>query len=95
VDLLAAYSNRPELLRPLADVLRQAERAEADQEAAYKEQSEPAGTPSRRHRLAPNEIESLVQLFLDGMTQSALADKYGLSLSGVKWVLRRHRVQRG
>jgi hypothetical protein len=38
VDLEAAYSNRPELSRPLLDVLRRVERARDEPEAAYKEE---------------------------------------------------------
>jgi hypothetical protein len=87
VDLLASYSNRPELLRPLADVLRRVEMAGAETDAAYKEERRPQ-TSTRRRRLAADEIETLIELFLAGTRQTDLAAKFGLSLSGVKWVLR-------
>jgi DNA invertase Pin-like site-specific DNA recombinase len=95
VDLLAAYSNRPELLRPLAEVLRRVERAGAEPGAAYKEERPLTQTPGRRRRLAPDEIESLVELYLAGTRQTDLAAKFGISLSGVKWVLRQRSVRRG
>ena len=94
VDLLASYSNRPELLRPLADVLRRVERAGAEPDAAYREDKERHRTPSRRRRLEPHEIESLIELFLAGTRQTDLAAKFGISLSGVKWVLRQRGVRR-
>jgi DNA invertase Pin-like site-specific DNA recombinase len=93
VDLVAAYSNRPELLRPLANVLRRVEQARAVPEAAYKEEQGRTRT-SRRRPLAPDEVESMIELFLNGTRQTDLAAKFGLSLSGVKWVLRQRRVHR-
>jgi hypothetical protein len=94
VDLVSAYSNRPELLRPLRDVLRRIERARAEPQAAYKRETG-TPTPSRRRRLAPHDIESLIDLFLAGTRQTDLAAKFGISVSGVKWVLRQRSVRRG
>jgi hypothetical protein len=95
VDLLASYSNRPELLRPLADVLRRVDLAAAEPEAAHREEKGLTRRPDRRRRLAPDEIESLIRLFLAGTRQTDLAAKFGLSLSGVNWVLRQHNARRG
>jgi hypothetical protein len=36
--------------------------------------------------IAPDEVESLIELFLAGTRQTELAAKFGISLSGVKWV---------
>jgi DNA invertase Pin-like site-specific DNA recombinase len=91
---VAAYSNRPELLRPLTDVLRRVNLARAEPEAAYKEEKGRTRRPSRRRRLAPDEIESLIELFLAGTRQTDLAAKFGLSVSGVKWLLRKRQVHR-
>ena len=91
---MARYSNRPELLRPLAEVLRRMDVSGAEPEASYKEEKWLTPTPSRRRRLAADEIETLIELFLAGTRQTDLADKFGLSLSGVKWVLRQHGVRR-
>jgi hypothetical protein len=95
VDLLARYSNRPELLRPLAEVLRRVDLAGAEPEAIYKKEGRPQASSRRRRRLAPDEIETLIELFLAGTRQTDLAAKFGISVSGVKWVLRKRSVQRG
>jgi hypothetical protein len=91
VELLAAYSNRPELLRPVADLLRRVERHEPEQEEEVKSRTR---TWSTRDRLAPGDIDALIELFLDGTPKTQLAVKFAISLSSVKRLLRQHRVRR-
>jgi DNA invertase Pin-like site-specific DNA recombinase len=94
VEVLARYYNRPELLRPLVEVLRRVDQAGSGAEAAYRGDKGRARRLSRRRRLTSDEIESLVELLLAGTRQTDLAAKFGISLSGVKWVLRQHGVRR-
>jgi DNA-directed RNA polymerase specialized sigma24 family protein len=91
VELLAAYSNRPELLRPLADVLRRVEPHEHERDGEVKSR---ARTWSTSDRLAPAGIDTLIELFLDGTPKTQLAAKFGISLSSVKRLLRQRRVRR-
>jgi FixJ family two-component response regulator len=88
VELLARYSNRPELLRPLADVLRRSEAYVPVQDEQVKSRRR---TWSVRERLAPQDVHDLVDLFMAGTPKTQLAAKFGISLSTVKRLLRKIR----
>jgi uncharacterized protein (DUF433 family) len=47
-----------------------------------------------RERLSETEVAELVSQFVAGITRQALVERYGLSLSSVKRLLRRHGAYR-
>jgi len=47
-----------------------------------------------RDRLSETDVAELVSQFVAGMTRQALVEQYGISLSSVKRVLRRHGARR-
>lgn len=90
VELLRRYSNHPELLGPMLDVLRRiAEEDRAD---------EPDGVASRAlgplrssNRLSEADVCEIAERFSAGEPKHKLAAEYGMSLSTLKRLLRRHR----
>jgi hypothetical protein len=49
---------------------------------------------SERHRLSEADVAELVGQFAAGVTRTALVEKYGISLSSVKRLLRGHGAHR-
>jgi len=90
VELLRRYSNRPELLDRLLDVLRRI--GEGGQE------DEPGGVVSPERclvrpsdRLSDAHVREIVTRFSAGVAKHKLAAEYGMSLSTMKRLLRRRR----
>jgi hypothetical protein len=88
VEVLRRYSNRPDLLGPLLEVLR---RIEAGDRA-----DEPGGVASREggslrpsDRLSEADVHEIVERFRAGAPKHKLAAEYGMSLSTMKRLLRR------
>ncbi|MEV5413506.1 helix-turn-helix domain-containing protein [Thermopolyspora sp. NPDC052614] len=94
VDLLSAYSNRHDQIEGMEDVLC---RIAANDQSGLPGQL-PPGQPSRSRsvadRLSPADIESLVTRYRSGVKLKRLADDYGISISTVKRVLRKHGARR-
>ena len=86
VDLLVRYSNHDDALRRVAGVLR---RAEQD------DQADEAGLPSAGPRprglatLGDDDVRQLVRSFRAGTAKRVLAERYDISESSVKRLLRR------
>ena len=87
MEVLRRYSNRPDLLGPMIDVLRRIE--DGDQEG------EPGGVVSRERpgrpsdRLSEADVREIVDRFRAGVPKHKLAAEYGMSLSTMKRLLRR------
>jgi len=84
------YSNRPDLLGPLLEVLR---RIEAGDRA-----DEPGGVVSREggslrpsDRLSEADVREIAERFRAGVPKHRLAAEYGMSLSTMKRLLRKYR----
>jgi hypothetical protein len=93
VEVMSRYSNRPDLLGPLLDLLRRI--AEGDRE------DEPGGVESREggslrpsDRLSEADVCEIMARFGAGTAKHKLAAEYGISLSTVKRLLRRYRSSR-
>lgn len=95
VDLVRRYSNRVDLQERLAEA----------QSRALHGQQEPdrhaAATASRvsrtwrvRDRLMDGDIEQIIAEFLAGTPKRVLAERYAVSFSTVKNILRQHGVRR-
>ena len=100
VGLLRHYSNRPDLCDDLARSTSQL-RTALDREAAM----EPVRTSVRSAHLKPQawrltdrlsgqDIEALVQAFVEGTPKWKLAERYGISLGSVKNLLRERGIRR-
>jgi len=87
-EALRRYSNRPDLLGPMIDVLRRI--------VVGDQVDEPGGAESREgcslrlsDRLSEADVVKMVGRFRAGMAKHKLAAEYGMSLSSVKRLLRR------
>ena len=93
VELLSRYSNRDDLLKPLVSVL---DRINTQPEPAEEQDQLPSAdgpTPATwrvNDRVTPVDAKALVDSFLAGDIIRVLADRYGISPSSVKRILRKH-----
>lgn len=91
VELLRRYSNRQDLLEPLVDVLRRIRENDQTDEPGLDGPYRTAEPPkSFAEQLTTEGIENLVAAYRAGMTGAELATKYGVSLSTVRRLLRKH-----
>lgn len=96
VDLLTAYSKRPDLavdLQKLGDQLVAAAREPTRRQSV--QSTGRLGGPERlEDRLSPADIEHLVSAFLSGTPKWKLAEQYSMTMSGIKDLLRRQGVRK-
>jgi DNA invertase Pin-like site-specific DNA recombinase len=92
VDLMGAYSNRQDLADSLVSTMQQLRQAQAQGG-----ESVPSMRSTRSHRqwrvgdrLGEAEIEELIGAFTAGMSKRKLAERYGISESSVKRLIRQH-----
>ncbi|MCA1607116.1 MAG: hypothetical protein LC775_16975 [Acidobacteria bacterium] len=93
VDLVAAYSNRPDVLGDLEYTLAalakaQAATGEAEHVSVRSERSMRAWRVS--HRLTEEDVQLLIKEYHAGALRQELADTYKISLSSVGRLLRKH-----
>jgi len=94
VEVLRRYSNRPDLLGPLLEVLRRIEDGDKEDEPGGVESREPCSVrPS--DRLSEANMREIVYRFRAGAPKHKLAAEYDMSLSTMKRLLRSHRSSRG
>jgi hypothetical protein len=91
VDLRGRFSN-PEVLAVVVQVAQLADGIKVEDD----QHERPALAPQRQRwrlvdRLSEQTIQDLLRDRWTGTTHRALAERYGVSLSSVKRVLRRHR----
>jgi hypothetical protein len=89
VEVLRRYSNRPDLLDPLRDVLQRIEAGDQQDEPGVCSTGHGGGLRPVRERLSEVELRELVANREAGKPLNALVTQYGISLSSVKRVLRR------
>ena len=95
VELIAHYSNTPDLLSDLRRTL-QAVTETTDQEDDPDLPSHPTDRPWRvRDRLSEEDIQTLIKEFQTGTPKHVLAAQYSISLSAVKRLLHQHDIRRG
>ncbi|HJP68130.1 MAG TPA: hypothetical protein VJ846_04435, partial [Sphingomicrobium sp.] len=96
VDLITAYSKRPDLADALVRAVQQIERAQdrgnfADRSVRSTARS---GQPRRVvDRLSAAEIRLLIDAFERGTPKWKLAEQYAISESSIKRLLRKHRAE--
>jgi hypothetical protein len=98
VDLVGSYSNRPDLLKQLAnasEALGQARALEAvgiPERVSVRSAAPPDTAWRVTDRMDDEAIAELVRSFQeDGTPKRLLAERYGISESSVKRILRKHR----
>jgi hypothetical protein len=93
VDLIRAYSNRRDLADALVSTVQQLRQAQTQSNGtAYSVRSTPLSTRQWRvgDRMSEAEIEQLVAAFTAGTSKRKLAERYGISESSVKRLVRQH-----
>lgn len=97
VELLRRYSNRDDLLKPLVSI---PERIHEEPSVVTEEaQLTSADGPAPRawqisRRLSSTDIKTFVTSYLAGSTVRDLTERYGISTSSVKRLLRKHGVRK-
>jgi transcriptional regulator of aromatic amino acid metabolism len=95
VELLRRYSNRPDLVGPLVDVLRRiTEPAEDGHETVTTIEGRTACPDYVRQILSEHDITELIAAYRSGATANTLAERYGVHTSTIKKKLRKHGVRR-
>jgi hypothetical protein len=100
VDLTTRYSNHPDELGQLRDLLKriasgdQAGSPGLDGEVDRAPATQPRSPRKLADRLPADAVPTMISQFLDGTTVQALATRYGISRSSVKNILRRHGARR-
>jgi site-specific DNA recombinase len=98
VDLLIAYSKRPDLLVDLRKVAEQLDQLAREGAAGERQSVRSVGKLGHVHgvraRLAKADIQEIILSFAEGTPRYQLAEKYGISLSSVGRLLRQERERR-
>jgi DNA invertase Pin-like site-specific DNA recombinase len=96
VELVRRYSNRADLQERLAQARSKSRQpGEQQHEASEVTWGRTPGVRQRvRDRLTDADIELLIADFLAGTSKRVLADRYEISFSTVKRILRKHGVRR-
>lgn len=95
MELLRHYANQPDLreeLQRVAVIL-----AEGGQDDGVGTENTPAAMRSPhllRDRLYPDDLQAMIDLYKSSTPAKQVAEKYGVSLSSIKRLLRRHGVRR-
>lgn len=97
MELLHRYSNRDDLLKPLASVLNRV----SDEPSATEDEGQlvSADGPAPRpwlvsECLSPMDVKTLVASYLAGSSSRALAEQYGIGQTSVKRLLREHGARK-
>lgn len=91
MEVLTAYSHTPERLHDLQKAVEVICRQRPDE--AHAERNEDASRPrqwSMSDRLSPDEVQTIIDLYRAGSIAKDVAAKFGISLSSVRRLLRKH-----
>jgi transposase-like protein len=90
VEVLRRYSDRPELVKPIQDVLRKIGGRDQTDVPGVQSTNDALG-PSRK-RLSPDEREAVVmEKSRAGVASRVLAEQYGVTASCIRTILMRER----
>jgi hypothetical protein len=92
VEVLRRYSNRPDLLGPLIEVLRRIIQDGDNEDEPGGVKSREGGSLRASERLSAADVCNIVDRFRAGVPKHRLATENGVSLSTMKRLLRRHRA---
>jgi hypothetical protein len=91
VEVLRRYSNRPDLLGPMLDVLKRGAEGDRTDEPGVRSTGNRIGSAPIRDRLSESDVCMIIKRFRAGAAKHKLAVEYGMSLSTMKRLLREHR----
>ena len=93
---MGSYLNRPDLADSLVSAVRQLQQAQQGGEVAHSVRSAPLATRPWRvdARLSEADAEQFVAAFDAGTSKRKLAERYGISVSSVKRLIRQHRASK-
>jgi hypothetical protein len=96
VELCRRYSNRPDLLDPLVSVLKKIKNGvlRDDEPDLASVCGNEAGVWRITDRLSPSDIGTLIESYLAGSTARLLAERYSVSMTTVKRLLRDNGVRK-
>ena len=98
VHLLGRYLNQPEWLHDLRTAWSAVSNTKDQETAPGLDGLTGSGQVPRRHaivdRLSPADIETLIGLYVAGTTIRSLAEKYSISDTGIKMLLRKRGIRR-
>jgi hypothetical protein len=95
VGVIRRYSNRPDLLEQLRKVVSILSDGSQGDSVGAKVTTECMIRSRRlRDRFSSNDLQVMIDLYRSGITARQVAEKFRVSLSSVKRVLRQHGVHR-
>ena len=95
MELIAHYSNTPQLLSDLRRTVEAVTSIMVEEDEPDLSTTAPGGSDWRvKDRLSAADIDELVGSFKDGTTIPELVARYGISRSSVKTLLRQRQVRR-
>jgi len=98
VDLLTEYSNRPQILADLLSCMERLQRCEQGKVAAtrpsVRNDRPPRATWRVKDRLTAEDVETIITSYKVGVALNELAERYEISRSSVKTLLRTQGVKR-
>lgn len=95
MELLHRYSNRHDLVEPLVDVVRRIRENDQSEEPGLSEPHRVVSGPHKlTERLAVDDPQEIAELYRNGTTARELAEKFSISRSSIKRILRKYGVRR-
>jgi helix-turn-helix resolvase-like protein len=95
VGVAGHYSNRPDLLEQLRKVAAIVSDGGQDNDASAGAAPQSVVRSRRlRDRFSPDDLQTMIDLYRSGITATAVAEKFGVSLRSVKRLLRQYGVRR-
>lgn len=95
MDLVLRYANQTDLAAPVADVMR---RIGAREDEPYGSlpiaTHEPRQAPAQTHRLTDADTNAIFACYRDGIGPRELASRFGITERAIKYLLKKHGVQR-
>ncbi len=91
MEVIRRYSNRPDLLGPMIDVLGRIDAGDRTDEPGVCSTGRGGGSSRPSDRLSEADVREIIGQFRAGVPKHRLAAEYGMSLSTLKRLLRRHR----
>jgi len=91
VEVLRRYSNQKDLHEQLLAVLRRIEARDQEDEPGVRSTGRGGGLAPVQERLSDADVHEIITRFRAGTAKHRLAAEYGMSLSTMKRLLRRHR----
>lgn len=93
MDVLLAYSNRPDRLAAVADVLGRIR--SGDERAPEEPAAVPADIrPAQTHGLSEDQVQDIFACYRAGTGPRELASRHRITERAIKYVLKKHGVQR-